>query len=74
MDLKLRFNIDFVHLITAEGCIEILCYSSFPVYLLSVLCLRISVFPLFDGLRVLIERAKMLKSFNVLGKATETMH
>lgn len=69
MDPELHFNIDFIHLITAEGYIEVLCYSSFLVYLLSVLCLRISVFPLSDGLRVLTERAKMLKSSNVLGKA-----
>lgn len=72
VDLELHFNVDLIHLITAEGCIEMLCYSSFSVYLLSLLCLRISVFPLFDGLRVLIEKAKMLKNFNVLGKATES--
>lgn len=63
VDLELHFNVDLIHLITAEGCIEMLCYSSFSVYLLSLLCLRISVFPLFDGLRVLIEKAKMLKNF-----------
>lgn len=73
MDLELHFNIHFIHLITAEGYIEILCYSSFSVYLLSVLCLQISVFPLFGDLRVLIEMAKMLKSFNILGKATKVM-
>lgn len=73
MDLELHFNRDFIHVITAEGYIEILCYPSFSVYLLSVLCLRISVFPLFDGWRFLTERAKMPKSSNVLGKATKVM-
>lgn len=69
----LHFNIDFIHFITAEAYIEILCFSSFSVYLLCVLCLTISVFLLFDGLRVLIEMTKVLKSINVLGKATKVM-
>lgn len=71
--MDLAFNIDFIHSITAEADIEILSFSSFSVYLLSVLCLRISVFLLFDGLRVLIEMTKVLKSINVLGKATKVM-
>lgn len=37
-----------------------------------LLCLRISVF-LFDGLRVLIEATKVLKTIKVLGKATKVM-
>lgn len=61
--------IDFIHLTTAEGYVEMLCYPSLGVSLLDVLCFRISIFPLFDGLRVLIERAKTHKNFHVLGKA-----
>lgn len=69
MDLELHFNVDFIHLSAAEAYVEMLCYPSLGVSLLDVLCFGISVFPLFDGLRVLIERAKTHKNFHVLGKA-----
>lgn len=68
MDLELHFNIDFIHLTAAEGYIETLCYLSLGMSLLAVLCFRISVFPLLDGLRVLIGQ-KTRKNVHVLGKA-----
>lgn len=52
----------------AEGYVEMPCYASLSVPLLDVLCFRSSIFPLFNGLRVLIGKAKTHKNFRVLGK------
>lgn len=73
MDLEFHFNADFIHFTAAEGYVEMLCYPSAGVSLPDVLCFRISIFPLSDCLRVLIEWAKHTKIFMSLGRLWQVM-